>query len=50
MGLHKHHVVPVDTHVFQITCQLYADQIKLLKNQKEKKSLSKGMHEEIGKT
>lgn len=49
MGLNKHHVVPVDTHVFQITSKLYADKIKLLNSQKQKKSLSKQVHNEIGK-
>lgn len=49
MGLNKHHVVPVDTHVFQITCKLYANQIKHLNEQMQKKTLSKKINEEISK-
>jgi len=45
MGLQKHEVVPVDTHVFQITAQFYMPEY--LNNSKQ--SVTKKMHEDIGR-
>lgn len=47
MALGKHEVVPIDTHVFQITAQFYMP--KYANNSKKKSTtVSKAMHEEIG--
>jgi N-glycosylase/DNA lyase len=43
MGFQKHAVVPIDTHVFQITASVYMPQLRT------KKSVTKAMHEEIGR-
>uniref|UniRef100_A0A915CQ49 DNA-(apurinic or apyrimidinic site) lyase n=1 Tax=Ditylenchus dipsaci TaxID=166011 RepID=A0A915CQ49_9BILA len=44
MGFQKHEVVPVDTHVFQITAKFYMPEY--LKS--SKKTVTKKMHEDIG--
>ncbi|KAI1715667.1 hhH-GPD superfamily base excision DNA repair protein domain-containing protein [Ditylenchus destructor] len=47
MALQKHEVVPVDTHVYQITAKFYIT--KYSANTKKKSAtVSKAMHEEIG--
>lgn len=44
MGFQKHEVVPVDTHVFQITAQFYMPEYLKGSN----KTVTKKMHENIG--
>lgn len=45
-GLQQHHVVPVDTHVFQITSSVYSTFLPQLK---AKKTVTNSIYGDIGK-
>lgn len=44
MGLQKHEVVPVDTHVFKLTKHAYSHELDLGKT----KNISRNQHDKIG--